>query len=101
MTARSFVVFALLLGASLPAAAQQWTEVRSADRPITVSASGTVTSREAIRFGPPPNRSWRITIMEIAREGSLVAEGDVLAKFDGSATASPFGFLRRHPTRCP
>lgn len=86
MTPRSLLVFSLLFGASLPAAAQQWTEVRSADRPITVSASGTVTSREAIRFGPPPNRSWRITIMEIAREGSLVAEGDVLAKFDGSAT---------------
>ena len=86
MSAARFGLCVLFVTASLPAAAQQWTEVRSADRPITVSASGTVTSREAIRFGPPPNRSWRITIMELAREGSLVSEGDVLAKFDGSAT---------------
>ncbi|MEO1246765.1 MAG: HlyD family efflux transporter periplasmic adaptor subunit [Pseudomonadota bacterium] len=71
---------------AMPVNAQQWTEVHTADRPVTVSASGTVSSRDALRFGPPPSRSWRITITELAREGSLVAEGDVLAKFDGSAT---------------
>lgn len=85
MNAR-FVLTVAGLMASGMAAAEQWTRVESADRPITVSAAGTISSREAIRFGPPPSRSWRITITELAREGSLVNEGDVLAKFDGSAT---------------
>ncbi len=78
----------VLLGTlvALPAVAEQWARVENADRPITVSAAGTISSRDAIRFGPPPNRSWRITITELAREGSMVKEGDVLAKFDGSAT---------------
>ena len=81
-------LLAVLLGTlvALPAVAEQWARVENADRPITVSAAGTVSSRDAIRFGPPPNRSWRITITELAREGSMVKEGDVLAKFDGSAT---------------
>ena len=83
---RSLTLGLLAASLALPAGAQQWTEVQSADRPITVNASGTIASREAIRFGPPPTRSWRSTIMELAREGSMVAEGDVLAKFDGSAT---------------
>ena len=80
------VSLAALLLLPTASAAQQWTEVQPADRPITVAASGTVTSRDALRFGPPPNRSWRITITELAREGSFVNPGDVLAKFDGSAT---------------
>ena len=66
--------------------AQQWMPMEPADRPITVSASGIVASADALRFGPPPNRSWRITITELATEGSRVKAGDVLAKFDGSAT---------------
>ena len=66
--------------------AQQWLSIEPADRPITVSASGIVASADALRFGPPPSRSWRITITELATEGSRVAAGDVLAKFDGSAT---------------
>lgn len=80
------VSLAVLLLLPTAAAAQQWIEVRAADRPITVAASGTVTSRDALRFGPPPSRSWRITITELAREGSFVNPGDVLAQFDGSAT---------------
>ncbi|MGB5256656.1 MAG: efflux RND transporter periplasmic adaptor subunit, partial [Woeseiaceae bacterium] len=56
------------------------------DRPITVVASGIVASADSLRFGPPPSRSWRITITDLAREGTLVKKGDVLAKFDGSAT---------------
>lgn len=80
------VSLAVLLLLPVAAAAQQWIEVQAADRPITVAASGTVTSRDALRFGPPPNRSWRITITELAREGSFVNPGDVLAQFDSSAT---------------
>ncbi|MDX1381873.1 MAG: hypothetical protein R3233_12165, partial [Xanthomonadales bacterium] len=68
------------------AAAQQWMQVTPADRPVTVAASGIVAPADALRFGPPPNRSWRITITQLAREGSRVAAGDVLAQFDGSAT---------------
>ncbi len=83
---KHFVFGLLVLLGSATATAQQWTEVESSDRPITVNATGTINSRDAIRFGPPPNRSWRITITELAREGSVVKEGDVLAKFDGSAT---------------
>ena len=71
---------------SSPVLAADWLEVRPADRPITVDASGIVASADALRFGPPPSQSWRITIMELAREGSRVKAGDVLARFDGSAT---------------
>lgn len=77
------IALALLAG---PAAAQQWQTLRAEDRPITVSASGVVAPREALRFGPPPSQSWRITITKLAREGTRVAAGDVLAEFDGSAT---------------
>ena len=81
-------VRALLLLSFLPGLlqAQQWIPMEPADRPITVTASGIVASADALRFGPPPSRSWRITITELATEGSRVEAGDVLAKFDGSAT---------------
>ena len=68
------------------AAAQQWYLVEAEDQPITVAASGIVASADALRFGPPPNRRWRIAITQLAQEGSRVRAGDVLARFDGSAT---------------
>ncbi|MEE4216971.1 MAG: efflux RND transporter periplasmic adaptor subunit, partial [Xanthomonadales bacterium] len=40
----------------------------------------------SLRFGPQPNRRWRIAITELAQEDSRVQTGDVLARFDGSAT---------------
>jgi multidrug efflux pump subunit AcrA (membrane-fusion protein) len=76
----------LLCGLPGPAAAQQWVDVEVADRPITVTASGIVMPAEALRFGPPPSRNWRLTITKLAREGSRVKAGDVLAQFDASAT---------------
>jgi HlyD family secretion protein len=78
------MILALLLGTS--AYADEWVPVEPTDRPITVVASGIVASADSLRFGPPPSRSWRIAITDLAREGTLVKEGDVLAKFDGSAT---------------
>lgn len=66
--------------------AQQWVKLEAADQPITVTASGIVESADALRFGPPANRRWRVTITELAREGSRVKEGDSLVRFDGSAT---------------
>jgi multidrug efflux pump subunit AcrA (membrane-fusion protein) len=77
------LVLALIAG---PLSAQQWTRIELEDHPITVSASGIVVSADTLRFGPPPNRSWRIAITYLAREGSRVKAGDVLARFDGSAT---------------
>lgn len=67
-------------------AADDWTTVAPSDRPITIAAGGIVTSADALRFGPPPSRNWRITITNLAREGTRVKKGDVLAEFDGSAT---------------
>ena len=83
MTVRAVLLLFFLPGSLL---AQQWLPMEPADRPITVGASGIVASADALRFGPPPSRSWRITITELATEGSRVKAGDVLAKFDGSAT---------------
>jgi len=77
-------VFLLLVSGTLHA--QQWISIVPQDRPITVVASGIVTSADALRFGPPPSRSWRTTITQLAREGSRVSEGDVLVQFDASAT---------------
>jgi HlyD family secretion protein len=74
----------MLLGA--PGLAEQWQTLVASDRPITVSANGVVAPRRALRFGPPPSQSWRITITKLAREGTRVKAGDVLAEFDGSAT---------------
>ncbi len=76
----------LLVLASGLAAADDWVTVEPADRPITIAAGGVVTSSDALRFGGPPSRSWRTAITDIAREGSRVEAGDMLAKFDGSAT---------------
>ena len=67
------------------AAADDWLPVEPMDRPITIAAGGVVTSSDALRFGGPPSRRWRNAITDIAREGSRVQAGDVLAKFDGSA----------------
>ncbi|MEM9529680.1 MAG: efflux RND transporter periplasmic adaptor subunit [Pseudomonadota bacterium] len=75
-----------LTAVPLGALAQEWITVDATDRPITVEASGIVASADALRFGPPPSRSWRISITQLAAEGSRVAEGDVLAKFDASAS---------------
>ena len=75
----------LLLVLAGSASAEQWLEVQPASRPITVSASGIVKSADSLRFGPPPTRSWRLTITGIAREGTTVKEGDVLAQFDSSS----------------
>lgn len=68
------------------AIADDWIQVKPLDRPITIAAGGVVTSSEALRFGGPPSRSWRTTITDLAREGSRVKAGDVLARFDGSVT---------------
>lgn len=80
----AFTLILLFLPGAL--LAQQWLSVVPQDRPITVVASGIVSSADALRFGPPPSKSWRTTITQLAREGSRVKEGDVLVQFDGSAT---------------
>jgi HlyD family secretion protein len=77
---------AILLLMPLVAAAQQWARLERGDHPITVSASGIVVSADTLRFGPPPNRRWRVALTYLAREGSRVKPGDVLARFDGSGT---------------
>lgn len=80
------ILVLLLLAVPLAASAQQWLSVEVSDRPVTVAASGVITSANALRFGPPPNRSWRIAITYLAQEGSRVQAGDRLAQFDGSRT---------------
>ena len=82
---KRFALVAILLLPSV-ASGQQWYRVEAEDQPITVAASGIVASADSLRFGPPPNRRWRIAITELAQEGSRVQKGDVLARFDGSAT---------------
>lgn len=83
---RSLLLMLALLALSSPANAQQWLKIENSDHPITVDASGIVTSADALRFGPPPNRRWRISITQLAQEGARVKAGDVLARFDGSGT---------------
>ncbi|MFK7957416.1 MAG: efflux RND transporter periplasmic adaptor subunit [Lysobacterales bacterium] len=86
MTRFSWLSALPLLASLAPALAQEWLTVAAENRPITVSASGIVASANALRFGPPPSRSWRLTITQLAAEGSVVSKGDVLAKFDASST---------------
>ncbi|MDJ0758587.1 MAG: HlyD family efflux transporter periplasmic adaptor subunit [Woeseiaceae bacterium] len=81
---KRLIMLSLLLAGS--AFAEQWSELEPVDRPITVSASGIVVSADSIRFGPPATRRWRVTITNLAREGSMVKAGDVLAQFDASST---------------
>jgi HlyD family secretion protein len=88
-TRRTVAGLAIVFGAALlsaAASAQQWLELSARDLPVTVSASGLVTSAEVVRFGPPPSQSWRITITELAREGQRVDTGDTLARFDSSGS---------------
>ncbi len=85
LDSRTLLCSVLLLSGTT-AGAEQWMTLEPADRPITVSASGIVNSANSQRFGPPPSRSWRVTITQLAAEGSKVSEGDVLAKFDASST---------------
>lgn len=81
---KSFALMTLL--AAGIASADQWREILPGDRPITVSASGMVASADSLRFGPPATRRWRVTITNLAREGSMVRKGDILAQFDASST---------------
>lgn len=81
---RRLLILIIVLGSG--ANADEWTTVEPLDRPITIAAGGIVTSADALRFGPPPSRRWRITITNLAPEGSRVEAGAVLAEFDGSAT---------------
>ena len=81
---RHWLAGAMLLTTAVEA--EQWLEVKPADWPITVTASGTIRSSNVLKFGPPPSRSWRTTITEITREGTRVEAGDVLVKFDASAS---------------
>lgn len=77
----------ILLGClSLSASAQQWYSLTTQTRPITVQASGLVTSQSVLRFGPPPSKSWRTTITQLVAEGRRVKQGDLLAQFDSSAS---------------
>jgi len=71
---------------SAAAGAQQWLELAARDLPVTVSASGLVTSARVIRFGPPPSQSWRTTITELTQEGRRVQAGDMLVRFDNSGS---------------
>ncbi|MEJ2383166.1 MAG: efflux RND transporter periplasmic adaptor subunit [Xanthomonadales bacterium] len=81
------LVWALVLSLlTAPLSAQQWSRLERGDHPITVSASGIVVSADTLRFGPPPNRRWRIAVTYLASEGARVKAGDVLARFDGSGT---------------
>lgn len=81
-----WLVFLSAAFVTATAAAQQWATIEAADRPITVGASGIVTAADALRFGPPPNRNWRVAITYLAQEGTRAKAGDVLARFDGSGT---------------
>lgn len=83
---RLLAAAALLFGSSVPAVAADWATIEPENRPVTVSASGIVTSADALRFGPPPSRDWRISITNLAREGTVASPGDMLAQFDASAT---------------
>ena len=83
---RRFVLVLVLVVFAGSVSAQQWSRMELGDHPITVSASGIVVSADTLRFGPPPNRRWRIAITHLASEGARVKAGEVLARFDGSAT---------------
>lgn len=71
---------------TFPASAQQWYSIKAETRPVTVQASGLVTSQSVLRFGPPPSKSWRTTITQLVAEGQRVQTGDLLARFDSSAS---------------
>jgi len=83
---KRFLLAAVLSLVVAPLAAQQWSRLERGDHPITVPASGIVVSADTLRFGPPPNRRWRIAVTYLAPEGARVKAGDVLARFDGSGT---------------
>ena len=79
---RHIVVAVLVLASS--AHAQRAIEVREADRPVTISASGIVISTDVLKIGAPPSRNWALPISQIAEEGKTVAEGDLLVQFDAN-----------------
>lgn len=86
MTRQRAMIIPWLAALATTSATAAWQPVEQKDRPITVTASGIVTSADSLRFGPPPSRSWRTTITDLAREGTMVSDGDLLAGFDASRT---------------
>jgi hypothetical protein len=81
----SLVSLLLLPLWTLTANAQQWFQVSQDDRPITLNVSGIVISQAVHRFGPPPNRNWQTTIVQLAQEGQRIAKGDIVARFNNSS----------------
>lgn len=75
-------VAGLVLAAN--AAAERTIELRTDDRPVTVSASGIVISTDVLKFGAPPSRNWALAISQLAEEGKIVAQGDLLVQFDAN-----------------
>ncbi len=87
MRSKTLIATALVVSAlTSNAHAETWQEVVAEDRPITINASGVIAPSDGVLFGPPPSQSWRISITKLAREGTRVSKGDVLAEFDGSAS---------------
>lgn len=80
------IALAGLLALAPAVAAQQWLELVARELPVTVTASGLVTSADITRFGPPPSQNWRTTITQLAQEGQRVKPGDMLAGFDNSGS---------------
>lgn len=79
---RPVAIAVLVLASS--AHAQRTIEMREADRPVTIAASGIVISTDVIKFGAPPSRNWALPISQMAEEGKTVAEGDLLVQFDAN-----------------
>ena len=72
------------LALAMNTAAERSIELRAADRPVTVAASGIVISTDVVKFGAPPSRNWGVTISQLAEEGKTVAAGDLLVQFDAN-----------------
>ena len=73
-----------LISFGLPCTAQDWIEIETADRPITIQTSGVVTSDDVLHFSTPATRSWNLSIASIAPEGKRVNPGDLLVRFESS-----------------
>lgn len=61
-----------------------WLEIRPSNHPVTVNATGVVTSKNTTRINPPPSFFWNLTIGALVQEGQRVKPGDLLVRFEST-----------------
>jgi hypothetical protein len=94
LTVASFAIAVIASGGDGEGAASSWVEVTRRDLGLEVPFTGRLRALRVAEYGPPSlAQTWEYRVELIARDGSEVAAGDPVLRFDASELEQD---LRRH-----